>query len=95
MKKITVFVTGYENAGGVSGWDWFYEKENADNQFRAIEQAIKDFNVKHTVNKAISYRGELQVDVTGLTLRTDEANDNIQRQVESFLEENEFENAFN
>ena len=89
MKKIKIFVTGYENAGGISGWDWFYNKEDADKQFSELEKA------KPSVPNSIIYRGEREFELSENSIEKSEGErTNITSLVELFLEENEFENAF-
>lgn len=96
MKKLTVFVTGHENAGGVSGWDWFFDKSEADEQFSDIQKSVKEFNEKHPTNKAIKYRGEVEVEVDSkIPIDAEVTKEEIAAQVELFLEKNEFEKAFN
>lgn len=92
MKKLIVFVTGYENAGGVSGWDWFYNKKEADVQFTEYEKMLDTTTLKP---KPIIYRGDVEIEIPeDLILHTEEAQEEINNSVEFWLCENDFENAF-
>lgn len=76
-----VYVTGYENAGGVSEWDWFYKKPDADKRLNSIKECTKDNP------QVIIYNGELIVQSIN--------KDDITDEVEKFLSENDWENSFN
>ena len=83
MQKITVYVVGFEAKPnfGVSFWDWYPQESAAINRKIEIEKA------EDLKGNGIIYSGSLEVD-------NSEDEEDINRQVEIFLEENDWENSF-
>lgn len=79
MKK--VFVVGYEaieGKAGISGFNWFHEKPDADKVYNQLSVEDKETH--------IVYEGELEV--------VSATNDDITTEVDNFLHENDYENSF-
>ena len=90
MKKLYVYVVGFEADpinGGVSGYNWFPKKEDADKNF------IESKTINEPYNTEV-YRGELEIEVSNDYSATEEQREEITRKVELFLEENDWENSF-
>lgn len=83
MEKITVFVVGFEANPkfGVSFWDWYPQESGAVNRKTEIESA------EDLKGNGIIYSGSLEVE-------NSEDEEDINRQVEKFLEENVWEDSF-
>lgn len=81
MKKKTVYVAGYEgnNKLATSGWLWFNGKQDRDDYFNEIQKDLEPLG-------ALVYQGQLEV--------TDQSDELVNEEVEKFLEENDWENAF-
>jgi hypothetical protein len=81
MTTQIVYVAGYEgnNKLATSQWLWFKGKQDADDHYNELKKDLEPLG-------AIVYKGEVQVTNTENELITDE--------VEKFLEENDWENAF-
>lgn len=77
----TVYVVGYEGKDilATSGWDWYPNKNDADRRYDELKEKLGSTG-------AAIYRGELYVLADIVDFITDE--------VEKFLEENDWENAF-
>jgi len=90
MSKIKVYVVGFEgkNTSAISGFDWYYIKPDADVRFNEMKLEMKHFA------KSVLYRGECEVKVSGKVSSPDEQVEEITALVETFLEENDWENSF-
>ena len=91
MKKVKVYITGFEGneQSAISGWSWFYNKKDANADYKQVKEGIKPTPL------ATAYRGEIVVEVPdNIKLYTEEAQEEINGQVELFLCENDFDNAF-
>lgn len=90
MKTILIYLVGYESCpvnGGTSGFEWYPSKSIAD----------KDYfdTLKVFMNSSQSvYRGEFEVEVGEDYKGTLDEREEITERVEKFLEENEWEKAF-
>ena len=78
--KLKVFVVGFES-NGVSFWNWFNIKQEADKQENEL---LLDEDLK---NNGIIYKGSVLVNDT-------DNKDAITKEVETFLEINDWENSF-
>ena len=90
MKKLKVYVVGFEADpinGGVSGYNWFSKKEDADKNFITTEKFYYPYNTE-------VYRGELEIEVSNNYSATEEQIEEVTKKVELFLEENDWENSF-
>jgi hypothetical protein len=90
MKKLKVYVVGFEADpinGGVSGYNWFSKKEDADKNFITTEKFYYPYNTE-------VYRGELEIEVSNNYSATEEQREEVTKKVELFLEENDWENSF-
>ena len=68
MKKLKVYVVGFEADpinGGVSGYNWFSKKEDADKNFITTEKFYYPYNTE-------VYRGELEIEVSNNYSATEE-----------------------
>jgi len=89
-KTLTLYLIGYESCpinGGVSGFDWMPNKENADKHY---EKTLKDFE---GTNETF-YRGTLNIEVDSSYSGTEDERVEITERVEAFLEVNDWENSF-
>lgn len=89
MKKTIVFVTGFEanDSRAVSWWDWFFSIEDA------IEKFKENIGEKQKTPDAITYIGEVEVDEDD-SLPMEDKMEDINGQIELFLGEHDYENAF-
>jgi hypothetical protein len=90
MKKLNVYVVGFEADpinGGVSGYNWFSKKEDADKNFTESREINEPHNTE-------VYRGELEIEVSNNYSATEEQREEVTKKVELFLEENDWENSF-
>ena len=79
-----IYIVGTEvniPENGVSSWEWSYSKEFSDNRHEHLKKNFAN-------SKYILYRGEIEIsdNVTDV--------DDITDLVELYLQENDFENAF-
>ncbi len=75
-----IYIVGYEGNGlSTSGWLWFRGKQDALDHYNELKTDLEP-------QGAIVYKGELDVVNT--------ENELINSEVEKFLEENDWENAF-
>jgi hypothetical protein len=82
MEKVMVYVVGFESSiNGVSFWDWYPQEKNAINRERQLNSNTA------LINNGIVYKGSLLVN-------NSEDEEDITIQVENFLGENDWENAF-
>ncbi|HWY35752.1 MAG TPA: hypothetical protein VNX68_13990 [Nitrosopumilaceae archaeon] len=89
MKKITVFVAGFEAKSAVSGWSWFFNKSDADKNIAEIKNDIVGYP------NVITYEGEVSVEIPNSIDESSEyGKEYINGEVEMFLEEHDFEKAF-
>lgn len=91
MKTITVYVAGYEGGGGLTSaaFEWRYKKEDATAMLAEYEKYVKD------QKDAVAYGGKVKVIITAKRpTHSEKERDSITEQVENFLMENDWENAF-
>ena len=92
MKKVTVFVVGYEalESGAVSFWDWYPIKESASKREAELREN------PHCKGGKI-YAGSVVVEgvIEDIKNITEEDKEDITQLVELFLEANNWENSFN
>ena len=102
MEKRIIYLIGYENFGGTSGWDWYPEKEQSDKAYQEKTQRRDEIinamieNVKQTngdEEQPFVYGGKLEVEIVG-EFSDEYVKDDVTRLVEEFLEVNGFEKAF-
>lgn len=88
MKKIIVFVTGFEtdpNKGAISGWDWWVNIKDADSKYKEYLQ----------LEDVTPYRGKVEIEVPiDLDILSENGIEYVNNEVELFLSENDWENAF-
>jgi hypothetical protein len=90
MKKLNVHIVGFEADpinGGVSGYNWFPKKEDADKEFTESEKINEPY-------KTEVYQGEIEVEVPIDYSGTENEREDVTRKVEMFLEENGWEESF-
>ena len=89
-KTITIYLVGYESDpihGGVSGFDWYPNKESADRDYISTLKTFMNSNQE-------VYQGQIQIEVAEGYSVTEEEREEITNRIEEFLYENDWSNAF-
>jgi len=90
MKTIIAYIVGYESCpvnGGASGFEWYTNESIADQDYF---DTLKMFmNSSQEV-----YQGELEIEVSEDYSGTLDEREGLTERVETFLEENDWNNAF-